>query len=138
MAASTIEPNGGAVVLGCPFAGSRTVGRHLHPRQAVVPFKARTLTVARDLPTDALGLARVVTGQVRESGKHVLPASLREALVRLRERGGRDRFVVAFLDCLLDKHDGRFHNRTYLALALLELILDDSRSGRIPSGCPHC
>ena len=132
MAASTIEPNGGAVVLGCPFAGSRSVGRHLRPRQAAVPFKARTLTVARDLPTDALGLARVVTRQVREGGKHVLPASLREALVRLRERGGRDRFVAAFLDCLLDKHDDRFHNRTYLAIALLELILDDSRSGLDP------
>jgi tryptophan 2,3-dioxygenase len=128
MAASTIEPNGGAIELGCPFAGSRSVGRRPHLRQAA-PSEARRLTVARDLPTDALGLARVVTRQVREGGKHVLSASVREAMVRLRERGVQDRFVAAFLDCLLDKHDGRFHNRTYLALTLLELILDDPRSG---------
>jgi tryptophan 2,3-dioxygenase len=126
MAASTIEPN---AVHGCPFAGSRSAERRLRPRQVAAPSDTRTLTVARDLPTDALGLARVVTRRVRESGKHVLSASLREAMMRLRERGERDQFVAAFLDCLLDKHDGRFHNRTYLALALVELILDDPRSG---------
>ena len=83
------------------------------------------MTAVPDLPADALGLARVVSRQVRESGKHVLPPSLLHAMVLLR--GRPDRFVVAFLDCLLDKHDGRFHNRTYLALGLLELILADPR-----------
>jgi len=124
MAPSTIEPNGGAVVFGCPFAGSRSADR---PRPAAAPPLATSPAVVRDLPTDALGLARVVTRAVRERGKHVLSASLREAMVRLRANGVQDPFVGAFLDCLLDKHDGRFHNRTYLALGLLELILADPR-----------
>jgi tryptophan 2,3-dioxygenase len=129
MSPSTIEPNGGAVVFGCPFAGSRSADR---PRPAAAPPLATSPVVVRDLPTDALGLARVVTRAVRERGKHVLSASLREAMVRLRANGVQDPFVAAFLDCLLDKHDGRFHNRTYLALALLESILDDPRSGLTP------
>jgi hypothetical protein len=98
---STIEPDGGAVVLGCPFAGSRAASRP-RPRPAAPPSKGRPLTVVRDLPTDALGLARVVTQQVRERGKHVLSASLREAMVRLRANGVQDPFVGAFLDCLLE------------------------------------
>jgi tryptophan 2,3-dioxygenase len=44
-------------------------------------------------------------------------------------RGRPDRFLVAFLDCLLDKHDGRFHNRTYLALPLLDQMLADPANG---------
>ena len=125
MASSTIEPTRSAVARGCPFAGSRTASRIAGPRRTPVPSAARTLTAVPDLPADALGLARVVSRQVRESGKHVLPPSLLHAMVLLR--GRPDRFVVAFLDCLLDKHDGRFHNRTYLALGLLELILADPR-----------
>ena len=125
MASSTIEPTRAGGAPGCPFAGSRTANRISGPRRTPVPSVARTLTAVPDLPADALGLARVVSRQVRESGKHVLPPSLLHAMVLLR--GRPDRFVVAFLDCLLDKHDGRFHNRTYLALGLLELIIADPR-----------
>lgn len=125
MASSTIEPTRAGGAPGCPFAGSRTASRISGPRRTPVPSVARTLTAVPDLPADALGLARVVSRQVRESGKHVLPPSLLHAMVLLR--GRPDRFVVAFLDCLLDKHDGRFHNRTYLAFGLLELILADPR-----------
>ena len=125
MASSTIEPTRSAVAPGCPFAGSRTASRIAGPRRTPVPSAVRTSTAVPDFPADALGLARAVSRQVRESGKHVLPPSLLHAMVLLR--GRPDRFVVAFLDCLLDKHDGRFHNRTYLALGLLELILADPR-----------
>lgn len=126
MALLTTAPNGGAVVLGCPFAGSRSTARATAPRALL---GTGDLAVAEDLPTDALGLARAVTRQVRESGKHVLSGSSRAAMVRLRDRGEADRFADAFLECLLDKHDGRFHNRTYLALALLEQVLGDPRAG---------
>lgn len=136
MASSTIEPTRAGGAPGCPFAGSRTASRISGPRRTPVPSVARTLTAVPDLPADALGLARVVSRQVRESGKHVLPPSLLHAMVLLR--GRPDRFVVAFLDCLLDKHDGRFHNRTYLALGLLELILADPAVCRTASGSPRC
>lgn len=81
---------------------------------------------------DALDLVRTASRLVRERGKHALPDRLLDALVRLR--GVEDPFVAALLDCLLDKRDGRFHNRTYLALALMEQIRRDPACGLDPEG----
>ncbi|MFB7462903.1 tryptophan 2,3-dioxygenase family protein [Streptomyces sp. NPDC056224] len=48
----------------------------------------------------------------------------------VRRRHAADRPLLnAFLDCILDKHEGRFWNRTYLALPVLELLMDERRSG---------
>ncbi len=71
-------------------------------------------------------LARALTHEVRRAGKHFLPQPLLLQLVEIRRRhtSGRRPFLRAFLDCLLDKHEGRYWNRTYLALPLLELLLD--------------
>ncbi|MFB6516531.1 tryptophan 2,3-dioxygenase family protein [Streptomyces sp. NPDC056401] len=42
-----------------------------------------------------------------------------------RRHGTNRPLLSAFLDCALDKHEGRFQNRTYLALPVLELLMDD-------------
>ncbi|MFD9517134.1 tryptophan 2,3-dioxygenase family protein [Streptomyces sp. NPDC059979] len=76
---------------------------------------------------EGIRLARAVTEEVRRAGKHFLPRPLllRLAEIRARHTPGRRRpFLRAFLDCLLDKHEGRYGNRTYLSLPLLELLLD--------------
>lgn len=81
---------------------------------------------ARDAGLDGLALARHVTAQVRQSGKHFLAPSLLAALHEVRRRqAGRDPMLDAFLHCALDKFDDRFWNRTYLALPVLELLLDE-------------
>ncbi|MFE6846612.1 tryptophan 2,3-dioxygenase family protein [Streptomyces sp. NPDC057686] len=51
--------------------------------------------------------------------------------VRSRHTSGRP-FLEAFLHCMLDKHEGRFRNRSYLALPLLELLLDERHSALSP------
>ncbi|WP_328622586.1 tryptophan 2,3-dioxygenase family protein [Streptomyces sp. NBC_00354] len=51
--------------------------------------------------------------------------------VRSRNSSGRP-FLDAFLHCMLDKHEGRFWNRSYLALPLLELLLDERHSALRP------
>ncbi|WP_407840364.1 tryptophan 2,3-dioxygenase family protein [Streptomyces sp. DSM 116496] len=75
---------------------------------------------------DGISLARSVTEQVRRTGKHFLS---NETLLRLSDIGRRHGvnrpFLSAFLECALDKHEGRFQNRTYLALPVLELLMDD-------------
>jgi tryptophan 2,3-dioxygenase len=74
---------------------------------------------------DGLDLARFITVHVREVGKHFLSAIVLERLSEVRRvHGRRDRFFDAFLDTVLDKHEGRYYNRTYIALALLEVICD--------------
>jgi tryptophan 2,3-dioxygenase len=68
---------------------------------------------------DGLPIARAVMGEVRRVGKHFLPGELLDRLAGAR---GLDPHLDAFLDCALDKHEHRFHNRTYLALSLVERI----------------
>ena len=46
--------------------------------------------------------------------------------------GAGDDFLDAFLDGILDKFEGRYYNRTYLALPLLEKICDDALFGLDP------
>lgn len=134
MSSSSTAASGPAgLPAGCPFSGmpsgadARTVpvpptgGQHRLP----------------DLDThkgdDGVALARVVTELVRRTGKHFVPEPVLAQLAGLRQRPiSGDPYLAAFLDCLLDKHDGRLHNRTYLALALLERLLDDPRSGLDP------
>jgi tryptophan 2,3-dioxygenase len=80
-----------------------------------------------------LVLARLVTHEVRWVGKHFLSLDRLERLAAIRERyGGRSAYLDAFLACILDKHDGRFWNRTYLSLPLIEVVL--ARDEVLPSG----
>ncbi|MGV9306580.1 tryptophan 2,3-dioxygenase family protein [Nonomuraea sp. NPDC003727] len=81
-----------------------------------------------------LSLARLVADEVRRAGKHFLPERLLVELSDVRRRrGAREPLLDAFLDCVLDKHEGRFWNRTYLALPLLELLLDERHAGLSPA-----
>ncbi len=81
--------------------------------------------------SDGLALARSVNDHVRRTGKHFLPEHM---LIRLREIRDRDTvdlpLLHAFLDCVLDKHENRFWNRTYLSLPVLELLLDGRNAVR--------
>ena len=82
---------------------------------------------------DGLTLARLVTHEVRWVGKHFLQPDRLERLAEVRDtHAGRDRYLDAFLDCALDKHEGRYWNRTYLFLPVLEALLDDH--DLLPSG----
>ncbi|HWJ82171.1 MAG TPA: hypothetical protein VNS55_08035 [Nocardioides sp.] len=82
---------------------------------------------------DPLVLARLVAHEVRWVGKHFLPGETLERLAVVRERHhGRDAHLDAFLDCLLDKRDGCFWNRTYLFLPVLEVLL--AEHDLLPSG----
>jgi tryptophan 2,3-dioxygenase len=82
---------------------------------------------------DGLVLARLVTHEVRWVGQHLLSTDRLERLTAIRDRYvGRDPYLDAFLDCLLDKHEGRFWNRTYLALPVLEVLL--AEHDLVPSG----
>ncbi|MFD7256686.1 tryptophan 2,3-dioxygenase family protein [Streptomyces sp. NPDC059874] len=84
---------------------------------------------------DGINLARLVTEEVRRTGKHFLPQPFLNRLSGIRsDRAAEEMpFLRAFLDCLLDKHDGRYWNRTYLSLPLLELIVDDSGNALDPN-----
>ncbi|MDZ5620234.1 hypothetical protein SFC88_05350 [Nocardioides sp. HM23] len=82
---------------------------------------------------DGLVLARLVTHEVRWVGKHFLPADRLDRLAAVRDRHhGRDPYLDAFLACILDKHEGRFWNRTYLSLPVLEVVLAEHQL--MPSG----
>lgn len=68
-------------------------------------------------------------------GKHFVERPMLEALARARRLvhgeapiAGCRRTLAAFLDVVLDKHDGRYDYRSYLALALLPL--PDGGNGR--------
>ncbi|MGW5848940.1 tryptophan 2,3-dioxygenase family protein [Streptomyces sp. NPDC055254] len=66
-----------------------------------------------------------MTEHVRRTGKHFLPERTLVRLSDIRRRHTAHRpLLSAFLDCALDKHEGRFWNRTYLALPVLELLAD--------------
>ncbi len=71
-----------------------------------------------------------------EVGKHFVPSLLLEQLnnVRdiLREKPGTAyREIIRFLDVLLDKHDGKYDYRSYLALSLLDLPDEEVAAGSI-------
>ncbi|MGW6979505.1 tryptophan 2,3-dioxygenase family protein [Streptomyces sp. NPDC054932] len=85
--------------------------------------------------TDGIHLARTVTEEVRRTGKHFLPQSLLLQLGEIRSHRAVDRrpFLQAFLHCMLDKHDGRYGNRTYLSLPLLELLLEEAEDAPDPN-----
>jgi len=82
---------------------------------------------------DGLVLARLVNHEIRWVGKHFLAVDRLQRLAAIRDRyGGRDPYLDAFLDCILDKYDGRFWNRTYLSLPVLEVVL--AEHDLLPSG----
>ncbi|MFG2987824.1 tryptophan 2,3-dioxygenase family protein [Streptomyces sp. NPDC048257] len=84
---------------------------------------------------DGIHLARTVTEEVRRTGKHFLPQSLLSQLGEIQNRHAvvRRPFLQAFLDCMLDKHEGRYANRTYLSLPLLELLVDEADEAPDPN-----
>ncbi|MFG2340433.1 tryptophan 2,3-dioxygenase family protein [Streptomyces yangpuensis] len=94
---------------------------------------ARRWVAADRVPmgSDGLALARSVNDHVRRTGKHFLPERMLMRLREIRDRNTADLPLLhAFLDCLLDKHEGRFWNRTYLSLPVLELLLEGRNSVR--------
>lgn len=84
---------------------------------------------------DGIHLARTVTQEVRRTGKHFLPQPLLLRLSEIRSDRAADRppHLQAFLDCMLDQHEGRYWNRTYLSLPLLELLLDETGEAPDPN-----
>jgi tryptophan 2,3-dioxygenase len=84
---------------------------------------------------NGLELARLVTREVRWVGTHALDGGLLADLAAVRERyAGRDALLDAFLECVLAKHDGRYWNRTYLCLPLLELLVEGPDAPLEPVG----
>jgi tryptophan 2,3-dioxygenase len=87
---------------------------------------------ASDAP-DGLALAQLITAHIHTIGKHFLSVPILTRLSEIRrQHGARDSFLDAFLDGILDKFEGRYYNRTYLALPLLERICEDPQSGLDP------
>ncbi|MFE1877815.1 tryptophan 2,3-dioxygenase family protein [Streptomyces sp. NPDC059496] len=84
---------------------------------------------------DGIHLARTVTQEVRRTGKHFLPQPLLLRLSEIRSHRAADRppHLQAFLDCMLDTHEGRYWNRTYLSLPLLELLLGEAGEAPDPN-----
>lgn len=59
----------------------------------------------------------------RLTGKHFVPGEVATLLARLRGEipaGAGEALLRDFLDCALDKHDGRYNYATYCALGLLD------------------
>ncbi|SEP08604.1 hypothetical protein [Trujillonella endophytica] len=80
-------------------------------------------------PGNALTLARVVTREVRWIGSASLDADLLADLAAVRaDHRGRDPRLDAFLDSVLARYDGRYWNRTYLCLPLLEQLVEGPRA----------
>ena len=81
--------------------------------------------LAAEPPADlaALDLARAVMREIRWVGTHALDPAVLADLATIRDRqAGRDPMLDAFLECALAKHDGRYWNRTYLCLPVLERL----------------
>ena len=125
----------------CPFAG-----RAITPDSGPVAGVTSPADLWRDQPIidaidrwsagdepDGLTLAKLVSMHIRAVGKHFLSVPILTRLTQIRrQHGARDAFLDAFLDGILDKFEGRYYNRTYLALPLLERICADPQSGLEP------
>jgi tryptophan 2,3-dioxygenase len=82
-----------------------------------------------------LELARLVTREVRWVGTHSLDPALLAQLAAVRSRyAGREPMLDDFLDCVLAKHDGRYWNRTYLCLPVLERLVEGPDAPLDPVG----
>ena len=93
--------------------------------------------LSADPPGDlaALDLARAVTREVRWVGTHSLDGRVLADLAAVRDRlAGRGGMLDAFLECILAKHDGRYWNRTYLFLPVLERLVDGPDAPLDPIG----
>lgn len=104
-----------------------TVAPEVDPRLA---FELRRWQVAEPgQARDGYTLAWLVACHLRARGRDHLDGQLLVALadIRVRHRG-HDRFIDAYLDCVLARHQCGFGSREYLALPLLELIIDDDRT----------
>lgn len=84
---------------------------------------------------DPLVLAEQVTAVVQAVGVHHLAEPVLDGLAVVRDRHGtRDALLDAFLDCVLAKRDGRYWNRTYLLLPVLEGLVDGPMAPLDPIG----
>ncbi|WP_367319157.1 tryptophan 2,3-dioxygenase family protein [Streptomyces sp. HUAS ZL42] len=82
---------------------------------------------------EGFSLARSITEEGRRTGKHFLSERSLVELSDIRRRHtARRPFLEAFLDGMLDKYEGRYWNRSYLSLPLLELLLDGRYSALSP------
>jgi tryptophan 2,3-dioxygenase len=122
----------------CPFAGRASTTPTLEVTSPADLWRDQSVIDAIDRwsagnAPDGLALAKLVTTHVRAVGKHFLSVPILTRLTEIRRgHGARDPFLDAFLDGILDKFEGRYYNRTYLALPLLERICDDPSSGLDP------
>jgi tryptophan 2,3-dioxygenase len=115
---------------GCPFGhGARPAVAV--PDAPIDPATDGSVIEAIDrwstgLEPDGLELARLVTTHIRTIGKHFLSSALLARLARVRrEHGGRDGYFDAFLHGVLDKHEDRYYNATYISLPLIDQLLAD-------------
>jgi tryptophan 2,3-dioxygenase len=137
--AGSAEPS--APTIGrCPFAGhaATTTACDANPRPVAQPWADQPILDAIDRwasqsEPDGLDLARMIAAHVRAIGKHFLSVLILARLAEIRRHHARqDPFFDAFLDCILDKYEGRYYNRSYIALSLLEAIADDPAAGLNP------
>jgi tryptophan 2,3-dioxygenase len=110
------------------YAGpSGGTGEHRLPRAC--PWSAAARRPAREPArpggpvVDGPALASAVVAAVRHSGTHALAPDLLARLAAVRDRGVGDPLLAALLDSVLGRHDGRFRNRTYLALPVIEELM---------------
>lgn len=126
----------------CPFAGHAiTTPQTVDHVEVTSPadlwrdqpiIDAIDLWAAGDAP-DGFALATLISKHVRAVGKHFLSVPILTRLTAIRRRhGASEPFLDAFLEGILDKFEGRYYNRTYLAFPLLERICDDPFSGLDP------
>ena len=139
--ATTTSHQQGIATGGCPFAA-----HFVTPETGVDAEMSSPADLWRDQPIidaidrwsagdapDSVTLAKLISGHIRAIGKHFLSVPILTRLTEIRRKhGARDQFLDAYLDGILDKFEGRYYNRTYLALPLLERICDDPLSGLDP------
>ena len=127
----------GPVMLPAAGAGA-TCATELGPANAAEMLRTELARwLSADPPGDlaALDLARAVTREVRWVGTHFLDARVLADLAAIRDRlAGRGGMLDAFLECILAKHDGRYWNRTYLFLPVLERLVDGPDAPLDPIG----
>jgi tryptophan 2,3-dioxygenase len=117
-----VLPTGGRRSPGAPVRAGTPAAAEAALTSEIGRWLARD-TAAADL--DALALAQALEAVVRWHGLHHLPEHHLAALDAARSRHrGRDLLLDGLLDSALAKRDGRYWNRTYLCLAVLERAVE--------------
>ncbi|WP_344163412.1 tryptophan 2,3-dioxygenase family protein [Nocardiopsis rhodophaea] len=92
----------------------------------VESFLARGCRLSEPFPAE--GLVR----RILQVGKDALDAPLLSRLREVRATRSDDPWITALLDCVLDKDEGRYDYRSYLALDVLNPMLPES-GGPVPA-----